>query len=157
MKNDRGFSLVELIIVLAIMAVLVGIVGTQVIPYMENSRRAKDVQILSAYVTAGVVAYVSHADYAPTSGEMNVEISSNGSEDVFSCDIDDAQKIADEMENLIGQNYITDADEKFSSKTYRPIVKIRVVYDFDNRTIKVFAIDGSNNVINANENVYGTL
>ena len=38
--NEKGFSLVELIIVIAIMAVLVGVVGTQVIPYMESSRKA---------------------------------------------------------------------------------------------------------------------
>lgn len=157
MKNDRGFSLVELIIVLAIMAVLVGIVGTQVIPYMENSRRAKDVQILSAYVTAGVVAYASHADFAPTSGEMNIEITSSGTEDTFTCDISGAQRIADELKNLIAQDYVSDANEKFTSKTYRPVSKIKVVYDFDNRIIKVYAIDGSNNIINANENIYGTL
>ncbi|MBQ6094530.1 MAG: prepilin-type N-terminal cleavage/methylation domain-containing protein, partial [Lachnospiraceae bacterium] len=34
--NNKGFSLVELIIVIAIMAILVGVVGTQVIPYLEN-------------------------------------------------------------------------------------------------------------------------
>ena len=36
--NNKGFSLVELIIVIAIMAILVGVVGTQVIPYLERSR-----------------------------------------------------------------------------------------------------------------------
>ena len=47
MKSNKGFSLVELIIVIAIMAILVGVVGTQVIPYLENSRKAKDQQILT--------------------------------------------------------------------------------------------------------------
>ena len=37
-KDNKGFSLVELIIVIAIMAILVGVVGTQVIPYIEKSR-----------------------------------------------------------------------------------------------------------------------
>ena len=54
--NNKGFSLVELIIVIAIMAILVGVVGTQVIPYLENSRKAKDQQILSAWNTAAVSA-----------------------------------------------------------------------------------------------------
>ena len=36
-KDNKGFSLVELIIVIAIMAILVGVVGTQVVPYLHNS------------------------------------------------------------------------------------------------------------------------
>ena len=39
-EDNRGFSLVELIIVMVIMAILVGIVGTQVIPYIEKSQKA---------------------------------------------------------------------------------------------------------------------
>jgi type IV pilus assembly protein PilA len=59
--NNKGFSLVELIIVIAIMAILVGVVGTQVIPYLENSRKAKDQQVLSAWNTAAVSAYSTEA------------------------------------------------------------------------------------------------
>lgn len=35
-NEEKGFSLVELIIVMAIMAILVGVVASQVIPYMEK-------------------------------------------------------------------------------------------------------------------------
>lgn len=62
-KNNKGFSLVELIIVIAIMAILVGIVGTQVIPYIEKSRKAKDVQVLSGLCTDAMTAYSSNAAY----------------------------------------------------------------------------------------------
>jgi len=65
--NNKGFSLVELIIVIAIMAILVGVVGTQVIPYLENSRKAKDQQIVSGWNTAGVSAYSMEAgNLSPT-------------------------------------------------------------------------------------------
>ena len=60
-KDNKGFSLVELIIVIAIMAILVGVVGTQVIPYIEKSRKAKDVQMLSGYCTDAMTAYSSNA------------------------------------------------------------------------------------------------
>lgn len=45
--NNKGFSLVELIIVIAILAILVAIIGSQVIPYIEKSRVSKDLTTLS--------------------------------------------------------------------------------------------------------------
>lgn len=50
-NKEKGFSLVELIIVMAIMAILVGVVASQVIPYMEKSRQSKDQQQLSSIGT----------------------------------------------------------------------------------------------------------
>ena len=42
--NDKGFSLVELIIVIAIMAVLVVVLAPQYLKYVEKSREATDIQ-----------------------------------------------------------------------------------------------------------------
>jgi type IV pilus assembly protein PilA len=42
--NNKGFSLVELIVVIAIMAVLVGVLAPQFIKYVEKSRESTDVQ-----------------------------------------------------------------------------------------------------------------
>ena len=55
--GNKGFSLVELIIVIAIMAILVGIVGTQVVPYLNRARQSADRELLSAYATAAMSAY----------------------------------------------------------------------------------------------------
>lgn len=41
--NNKGFSLVELIIVIAIMAVLVGVLAPQFMKYVEQSRKATDI------------------------------------------------------------------------------------------------------------------
>lgn len=64
--DNNGFSLVELIIVIAIMAILIAVVGSQVIPYMEKSRVSKDKSTLdTVYTSLQTVA----ADFAfSTSG-----------------------------------------------------------------------------------------
>lgn len=43
-KRNKGFSLVELIVVIAIMAVLVGVLAPQFIGYVAKTRQATDVQ-----------------------------------------------------------------------------------------------------------------
>lgn len=56
MKNNKGFSLVELIIVIAIMAVLVGVIAPQLIKYIEKSRTSADVQFCDTVHTALLIA-----------------------------------------------------------------------------------------------------
>ncbi len=66
--DNKGFSLVELIIVMAIMAIMVGIVGTQAVPYLNRAREAKDRELLSAISTAAVTAYTENVEDLPTAG-----------------------------------------------------------------------------------------
>lgn len=51
-KNNKGFSLIELIVVIAIMAVLVGVLAPQLIKYVEKSREATDIQNCDSIATA---------------------------------------------------------------------------------------------------------
>ena len=54
--NNKGFSLVELIIVIAIMAVLVGILAPQYLKYVENSRISADKTSVDQVASAVKVA-----------------------------------------------------------------------------------------------------
>lgn len=74
-KDNKGFSLVELIIVIAIMAILIGIVGMNVIPQIENARKGTDAEVLSAMVTEAMQAY-TQVEYA--SGTKTLAITVTG-------------------------------------------------------------------------------
>lgn len=66
--GNKGFSLVELIIVIAIMAILVGVMAPQLLKYVERSRQSKDVQAVDTVHTAVVTALLDPAvDDAPAS------------------------------------------------------------------------------------------
>ena len=52
MKNNKGFSLVELIIVIAIMAILVGVMAPQLIKYIEKTNVSSDIQLCDSVRTA---------------------------------------------------------------------------------------------------------
>lgn len=50
--NDKGFSLVELIIVIAIMAILIVVLAPQYLKYVERSRNSTDMQNVTTIKTA---------------------------------------------------------------------------------------------------------
>lgn len=67
--NNKGFSLVELIIVIAIMAILVGVLAPQYLKYVEKSRRSADMdQLDSVYTACSTAASDADITDAPYSG-----------------------------------------------------------------------------------------
>ena len=74
--NNKGFSLVELIVVIAIMAVLVGVLAPQFIKYVEKSRESTDIQNADSVRTV-VESY--YADKDGVSGNsVTITINQNG-------------------------------------------------------------------------------
>ena len=139
--NNKGFSLVELIIVIAIMAVLVGMVGAQVIPYINNAKHAKDIQILSAIQTASVAAYSEKVESVPVGTSFTIVITPGPSgEDVYTCDV--SQVVADEAKFLVSAPYVTEASKKFPSKVFKGIDRIEVVFDYEHAKVTLHAYEG---------------
>ena len=74
-KNNKGFSLVELIVVIAIMVVLVAVLAPVFSKYIESSRRSTDVQnanSISEAILAEVADDASHV-VANTATEVNAD------------------------------------------------------------------------------------
>lgn len=71
--TNKGFSLVELIVVIAIMAVLVAVLAPAMVRYVENSRKSTDAQTV-----AGVVSTVQAAVIDEGIGAGNYTITLTG-------------------------------------------------------------------------------
>lgn len=76
-KDNKGFTLVELIIVVAILAILVGILAPQYTKYVEKSRRSSDVSNLESLVKAAQVA-AADTDYDIPAGTYTITIGTGG-------------------------------------------------------------------------------
>ena len=54
--NNKGFSLVELIVVVLIMAIIAVALAPQVMKWVENSRKSNDIEAYNALISAANVA-----------------------------------------------------------------------------------------------------
>ena len=72
----EGFSLIELIIVIAIMAILIGVVALVVLPYLESSRESTDRAALNEVATAFKSAAPVNSKYATEVNKMTTATAS---------------------------------------------------------------------------------
>lgn len=93
--NNKGFSLVELIIVIAIMAILIVVLAPQYLKYVEKSRNSTDVSNATEIVTAlQVYAADPDATTPVPAGEFEIKIVGNADATVPSGFATDALKEA---------------------------------------------------------------
>ncbi len=118
-RGNKGFSMVELIIVIAIMAILVGIVGSRVLPYLNKSKEAKDQQILSGWVTASTAAYAMNAADL-TDGSYDIEVVSTG---VGVSSGTNKELLEDSFKDFSGID-VDSPFSVFSSHLYKQITKV---------------------------------
>ena len=137
-KDNKGFSLVELIIVIAIMAILVGVVGTQVVPYLNKSKAAKDQQVLNAFCTAAVSGYSYKADKVTYSGEISFNYYATKALTVANPDGSTeagAEKIIQaEMENLITYSSADELKKQMSSTYGQGVTDVTITINFSKHT-----------------------
>ncbi len=143
-NGNKGFSLVELIIVMAIMAILTGIVGTQVVPYINKAKEAKDLQIISAFGTAAVSAYTFHAEEFPADKVTIVIGTANGVSE-SSKGVETTWK--SEISTLTGYTDINAVKNAMTSDLKTTLTGIAIVFDPAAGTITANAYDASGTVL----------
>lgn len=127
--NNKGFSLVELIIVIAIMAVLVGILAPQYLKYVEKSRRSADATMADEFVQALQIAASDPAVSLDSAKNYEITADSNG-KITFNSDL--ASVIG---ASGTGAYDTTKTDLKFTSTLYKGVsggIKIELKKDGNN-------------------------
>lgn len=84
--GNKGFSLVELIIVIAIMAILIGVMAPQLLRYVERTRVSSDTQLADTVRTAIMTAMMDPAvdnTTIPAAGTYNITSITAGADDAF--------------------------------------------------------------------------
>ena len=72
-KNNKGFSLIELIIAIAILIILTGMLAPQFMKYIEKSREAKDVQAMDTVYSSLQAALANEDAYDYMVTQVNDE------------------------------------------------------------------------------------
>ena len=136
LKNNKGFSLVELIIVVAIMAILIGVLAPQYLKYVEKSRVTSDRDIIDTARKA-LETVASDPDVALSEDKYEVTINKDDGTVLTEGDTDTSFKDA--------FNAIVDKGDtrKFKSKTYSQDVTITLTFDGGTPVIEVDDPNGS--------------
>lgn len=81
-NNNKGFSLVELIVVIAIMAVLVAVLAPQFTKYIDQSRKSNDAATVSGIVTAAQVGIADTTNYNIPEATYTITLTTDSALDV---------------------------------------------------------------------------
>lgn len=133
-KNNKGFSLVELIVVIAIMAVLMVILAPAMLRYVEKTRVQKDESALSEVANAAELALGEESIYNKVMEKGKTDVILTVSSSSIIDDVDGTSyPVAADVKKTTGDS-VKFASKEYSGKT----VKIWLHYN-DTRQAFVLA------------------
>lgn len=109
-KNNKGFSLIELIVVVAIMAVLVGVLAPTYLRYVEKTRAQKDESAVAEVIQAVKVACAEEKVANEVTSSTQIKVSNKKIEVSNITGNDKALETA--IKEIVG-------DVEFTSKTHK--------------------------------------
>lgn len=139
--NNKGFSLVELIVVIAIMAVLVGVLAPSLLTYVEKSRLQKDNSAISEICEAAKIAMADediNNKVAAIAAGVTIEADATKNTDgkwqyTFTAGTDALGLIKDELSDTVGSpvvltsnTYTNTAAPKITVKVTKGTVEVTV-------------------------------
>lgn len=122
--NNKGFSLVELIVVIAIMAILVGVLAPSVLGQIDKAKASKDKQAIDAVATACAIAWADQdlaASSKPNDGDDPVAAAGitwdlGGSGTTFT-GTSTPTTFAESVQNTVGYTAVPIESDEFKTAT----------------------------------------